>query len=66
MTVDREAVRSFFRQYGGTAVGATPIQPNLQPEEEDPSDAIDRTVEFAEEDWKPIPVSEAPARQGED
>ena len=65
MSVDREAVRKFFRQYGGSAVGATPIQPNLQPDEDEPSDAIDRTVEVPEDRWKPIPVTEAPARGGE-
>ena len=45
MSTDREAVRKFFRQYSGTAVGATPIQPTLQPEDEESTFAIDRTVE---------------------
>ena len=65
MSDELGAVRSFFRQYGGTAVGATPVQPNLMPDDEESSDAIDRTVEVEEDEWAPILVREAPARPGE-
>ncbi len=65
MSVDREAVRKFFRQYGGAAVGATPVQPNLMPEDDEPTDIVVRAVEVDEDAWEPIPVSEAPAKVGE-
>ncbi len=65
MSADREVVRKFFRQYSGTAVGATPIQPTLQVEDDESNDAIDRTVERPEDEWAPIIIREAPAKPGE-
>lgn len=66
MTTDRDAVRQFFRNHAATAVGATPVQPTILAEDEDDQpDSIDRTIERAEVNWDPIPVPEAPARDGE-
>jgi hypothetical protein len=66
MTTDRGA-QSFFRTYSASPVGATPVQPNLSQEEDedDTTNTPDRTVEYAETDWKPLIVREAPANDGE-
>jgi hypothetical protein len=66
MTTDRDAVRRFFRNHAATPVGASPAQPVIAAEgEEEPPDALDRTIEYPEESWESIPVPEAPARDGE-
>ncbi len=66
MTTDSDAVRRFFNNYGGTAVGHTPPQPNVLPETDDEKpETIDRNIERAEAEWVPITVSEAPAKDGE-
>ncbi|QEL15340.1 hypothetical protein [Limnoglobus roseus] len=66
MTTDRDAVRAFFRKHAATAVGPTPVQPNVTPGDDgDEPDAIERGFEMPEADWKAVVVSEAPARDGE-
>jgi len=68
MTNDRGAQR-FFRTYSAAPVGATPVQPNLSLADGDGEDGTDsklnRDVEMAEADWKPILVDETPANPGE-
>ena len=66
MTTDSDAVRRFFNNYGGTAVGHTPPQPNVLPEtDNEKPEKIDRNIEHPEAEWVPITVSEAPAKDGE-
>src|SRR5947209_6429305 len=67
MTSDPGAVRRFFRTYAAAPVGPTPVQPNVPDGEGgDRPDAVDRTVECAEEAWGPVAVPEQPvARPGE-
>jgi len=67
MTTDRDAIRRFFRLYEVSPVGATPVQPNLPPEEDetDAKETVDLSVEVAPEAWKPLIVPEAPARDRE-
>ncbi len=66
MTSDRDAVRSFFRKHAATAVGPTPVQPNVTPGDDgDEPDAIERGCEMPEAEWQAVVVSEAPAREGE-
>ena len=62
-----DAAATFLRNYGATAVGATPAQPGLFADEGDADkpDAVDRAIEFAEESWAALTVPEAPAREGE-
>lgn len=66
MTTDRDTVRRFFRNYDAAPVGATPVQPNVLPDgDTEQPDTVDRTIEREEAEWQPIPVPEAPARDGE-
>jgi hypothetical protein len=60
-----DAVRRFFRTHGATAVGATPPQPEMPTSEEDDKDAVVLDVEVAPDAWRPLAVTEAPARPGE-
>jgi hypothetical protein len=66
MTIDRDAIRRFFRLYEVSPVGASPVQPNIPPEEEtDAKETVDLTVEITPEAWKPMIVPESPARERE-
>ena len=67
MTTDRDAIRRFFRLYDVSPVGATPVQPNIPPddEEKDAKETVDLSVEESPDAWNPSVVSEAPARDGE-
>src|SRR5260370_16005729 len=60
-----DPVRQFFRSHGATTVGSTLPQPEMPPTEEDGTDAVMLNVEFEPDAWRPIVVSEAPARPGE-
>lgn len=71
-----DAIREFFRTYGATPVGATPVQPLVPvPQAEDDEDdsqqddprltAIDRTCERPEDQWEPITIPEQPAKPDE-
>ncbi len=58
----------FLRKYGAAAVGSTPPQPNIpvEPVGEDPKKPkIEHEIEFVKAAWAAVPVSEAPARDGE-
>ncbi len=67
MTTDRDAVRRFFRTYQAAAVGATPVQPNIPPDEgeADEKPTADLSVELPADEWKEKVVGEAPAGDGE-
>jgi hypothetical protein len=67
MTTDRDAVRRFFRTYQATAVGATPVQPNIPPDEGETNEkpTADLSVEVPAEKWDGTLVGETPARDGE-
>ena len=67
MTADRDAIRRFFRLYDVSPVGATPVQPNIPPDddEKDEKETVDLSVELPADAWNPLVVSEAPARAGE-
>jgi len=65
MITDTHAIRRFLDHFEADPVGVTPAQPSLAPDDESGEDRIDRTIERPEEDWKAIPISEAPARDGE-
>lgn len=59
-------IRDFLRAYSAAPVGATPIQPIIDADAEEPKEkTIDRTVEIPESAWKPITVSEQPAQGDE-
>ena len=65
---NRDAIGRFFRTYGASAVGDTPLQPLLPP----PPDAaaeepgkVDRTIESPEDAWSARVGGEAPAKAGE-
>ena len=65
-----DAIRSFLREHGAAAVGATPPQPTLPPTDESDADkpgpeTVDLAVECDPADWAAIPVGEAPTRPGE-
>jgi hypothetical protein len=66
---DNDPIVRFFRTYEATAVGATPEQPIVPPDDagegaEAPVPVM-LDVEVASEQWKPKIVCEAPARHGE-
>ena len=67
MTAERDAIRRFFRLYDVSPVGATPVQPNIPPDddEKDEKETVDLSVELPADAWNPLVVSEAPARAGE-
>jgi hypothetical protein len=62
-----DPVARFLREYGASAVGATPPQPNIPVDEEgeEQKAVIDRQFEVNEDAWQPQTVSEAPAKGGE-
>jgi hypothetical protein len=62
---DLDAVRHFLRAHGATAVGATPPRPALPPEDAEPETSLDLTAERDPADWRPLPLSEQPAKEGE-
>lgn len=65
MSNDRDAVREFFRKHAATPVGPTPVQPGLPPEDDEKPETLDRNIERDEANWIAVPVTEAPAREGE-
>ena len=61
-----DTVKRFLRKYQATAVGNTPVQPNLPAEdEEDTGTSVQRGTECAEEDWAPRTVGNAMATADE-
>ena len=59
-------IRDFLQTYSAAPVGPTPVQPNILPDGEKPEEeTIDRNVELKEAEWKPITVSEQPAKTDE-
>lgn len=66
MATDTDAVRRFFHRYSGVAVGPTPVQPTLAPDEEGEEETVpDLSVEVLPENWTGLPVEKTPAREGE-
>lgn len=63
---DLDAVRRFLHTHRASAVGATPPRPNLPPEPDGEGESsLDLTAERAPADWKPIILTEGPAKDGE-
>ncbi len=62
-----DATSRFLRNYGAAAVGPTPPQPAIPvpDENEERKTIIDRTIESKDGEWKPLPLTEAPAKDGE-
>lgn len=67
MTTDRDAIRHFFHTYQAAAVGMTPAQPNISPDEGegDEKPTAELSVELPADEWKGRLVGETPAREGE-
>ena len=59
----------FLRKYAASAVGNTPVQPNLPPDDDSSSDEqenkIDRSIEVVEDEWIALPTGTTSARAEE-
>ena len=64
---DRDAIRHFLRTHQATAVGVTPTRPNLPVADEGGAATGGQNfgVERPIAEWRPMPLSEAPAAAGE-
>jgi hypothetical protein len=64
---DRDAIRHFLRSHQATPVGVTPTRPNLPLEAEEAvaTGGQNFSVERPISEWRPLPLSEAPAAAGE-
>jgi hypothetical protein len=67
MTSSRNAIRRFFDSYQAAPVGATPVQPNIPPTEDEKEETptANLSIEDDPEKWHGKLVGETPARDGE-
>jgi hypothetical protein len=60
-----DALRRFFRRHAGAAVGAYPVQEELEAVSEQRDELMEWDAEQPADAWKPVVLPETPARPGE-
>jgi len=61
------ATRRFFRTYEAVPVGATPVQPNIPPDDDEPNieETVDLNIEIEADQWAGQIILETPAKPDE-
>jgi hypothetical protein len=64
--MNNDAIRGFFRRYGGQAVATYPVQPEMDAITSNREEVIEWSCDMPADEWRPIgPFAESPAKPGE-